>query len=168
MSLETRVFEQIFKEVERLDNYILIKILEMLDYRMQDCCEERYYEIEDLFTPEELNKPDEDVIGDYMKKNPCPNEGKCFNFKDYLGIDYEFSEGLFGSGKLGIYNVNRHAYENKNYNMNDDDRYTFRYEFDKYEKSLESIFKKYEKVTGLDYYSIIGEFEEMFKNSLVS
>ena len=135
---------------------------------MQDCCEERYYEIEDLFTPEELNKPDEDVIGDYMKKNPCPNEGKCFNFKDYLGIDYEFSEGLFGSGKLGIYNVNRHAYENKNYYMNSNDKCDFRYEFDKYEKSLEAIFVKYEKVTGLDYYSIIDEFEEMFKNSLVS
>ncbi|MFR5133459.1 MAG: hypothetical protein ACLTDP_13205 [Terrisporobacter sp.] len=64
--------------------------------------------------------------------------------------------------------MNRYAYENKNYNMNDDDRYTFRYEFDKYEKSLESIFKKYEKVTSLDYYSIIKEFEEMFKNNLVS
>ncbi|MFR5133458.1 MAG: hypothetical protein ACLTDP_13200 [Terrisporobacter sp.] len=35
MSLEARIFEQIFKEVEELDSDTLIKILRMLDYRRE-------------------------------------------------------------------------------------------------------------------------------------
>ena len=168
MSLESRIFEQMLKEVEELDKNTAMEIHRMLYYRAEDCCEERYFQIKSLFALEELNESDKDVVGDYIEKNPCQYKGRCFSFKDYLGIDYEFNRGLFDSGKLGIYNVNRCAYENKNYYMNGNDMYDFRFKFSEYEKSLESIFKKYEEVTSLDYYSIIDEFEEMFKNNLVS
>ncbi|MFR2570718.1 MAG: hypothetical protein ACLS90_03315 [Clostridia bacterium] len=133
---EIEIFTQIRKDIEVLDQVMYNQIVGDIQTIIEYEYEERDYILdhglyEDSITEEEFKE---------LSNQP---------------IEYKFehlvcNEGLFNSGKLGMYNVYSDSYEYKCYNMNDE--YFLLNTFNEYGKILDKIFDKYSQFTKMNYF----------------
>lgn len=82
-----------------------------------------------------------------------------------LGFNHVFKEGLFKSGKLGIYAVNKEMYSHKCYNINSFPEILNIFAI--YEELINLLFRKFDEYTGDIFITAEDRFEELFKNNLI-
>lgn len=151
------IYKSIKEDIRELDLIIFKKIIFVLQQTNAFELEELDYKLDyDLF---------EGVITE-EERNKMMNDFKGLDF-DVLGINYEYNRGFCNDRSLGIYNVYKHMYEYKCYNMNDEDKVFILDIFNEYDVILRYIFEVHKNVTNLEYIDAIKEFEDLCKKDII-